>query len=802
MRLRNGQLMPRARRRVAAVTCLLLLASSISLAQQTGRLAGVMRDETGGALSGVTVTATGDCVATPLTVITDEHGRYVIQPLSPGHCQIAAGLIGFDSRVATIEITAGEHTLDLLLPIRAMSESVTVTTTKAGAADVQSTPVAITVLPATTLDHMGIRAIEGLAGMVPAVTISQANDLAQVTIRGIGTNSTVVGADPSSAVYLDGVYLSRPSMIGVDLVDVERIEVLRGPQGTLYGRNAVGGTINIVTRQPTNALESSARMTVGDYHEVRTEGVVSGPLIRNKLMAGVALLGGRRDGFVTDLDHPGHPLGSKDTLAGRGHLRFLFGPRTELLLAADYGRFNGVPLTNAKPLVAKPPFSFDNPARFWSVRASELASGGNIQQGASGRLVAPLSRTITLTSLTAYRKSDSGFFVDGDSTELIVGATDVPDLQHQSSHETTVAGRTEKLTWVGGVFFYDEHNEAHVEITSYLSGTQIRPFAMIDTRARALFGQATLRVSGRVSVTGGVRYIDEHKDLDSTGGVYQMDTDRLAVPASFYDFAESASFRAWTPKGGIQVQAARDTFGYFSATKGYKSGGFNPGEAVPAKAPFGPEFAWSYEGGLKRTMAHGRIRTNTAAYYTNYRDQQVLSFQRPGVPEINNAGAATIRGAEIELAGAVAPSLRLAGHVSWLDAKYDHYFAHVLGSAATLDAAGNRLNNAPEWSGSGSVVWQRAAGGRGTISVRGDASWQNQVFFEPFNGPIETQRPYGLLHLRAGFEARNRRWELAVFLRNLSNQAYITSTSNVPLTAYVSRPGDPRQWRTQLTLRR
>jgi iron complex outermembrane receptor protein len=172
------------------------------------------------------------------------------------------------------------------------------------------------------------------------------------------------------------------------------------------------------------------------------------------------------------------------------------------------------------------------------------------------------------------------------------------------------------------------------------------------------------------------------------------------------------------------------------------------------------------------------------------------------VPEISNAGAATIRGVEIELAGAVAPSVHVAGHVSWLDAKYDHYFAHVLGSAATLDAAGNRLNNAPPWSGSGSFVWQRATGQRGTLSIRGDTSWQSQVFFEPFNDAIETQRPYGLLHLRAGFEARNRRWELAVFLRNVSNQPYITSASNVPLTAYVSRPGDPRQLRTQLTLRR
>jgi iron complex outermembrane receptor protein len=124
-----------------------------------------------------------------------------------------------------------------------------VTTTKTGAADVQSTPVAITVLPAGTLDQMGVRSVRDLAGVVPTVTISQQNGLAQVTIRGIGTNSTVVGADPSSTVYVDGVYLGRPAMVFADFLNIERIEVLRGPQGTLYGRNAVGGTINVVTRQ-------------------------------------------------------------------------------------------------------------------------------------------------------------------------------------------------------------------------------------------------------------------------------------------------------------------------------------------------------------------------------------------------------------------------------------------------------------------------------------------------------------------------------------------------------------------------
>jgi iron complex outermembrane recepter protein len=165
-----------------------------------------------------------------------------------------------------------------------------VTATKTGAADVQSTPVAITVLPATALEQMGVQTVEGLAGVVPTVTISQHTGLAQVTIRGIGTNSTF--GDPSSTVHLDGVYLGRPAMVFADFLNVERVEVLRGPQGTLYGRNSVGGTINIVTRQPTNTLETSVRLTAGNYHKLRAEGAVSGPLIKNKVMGDFAFLRG------------------------------------------------------------------------------------------------------------------------------------------------------------------------------------------------------------------------------------------------------------------------------------------------------------------------------------------------------------------------------------------------------------------------------------------------------------------------------------------------------------------------------
>jgi iron complex outermembrane receptor protein len=304
-----------------------------------------------------------------------------------------------------------------------------------------------------------------------------------------------------------------------------------------------------------------------------------------------------------------------------------------------------------------------------------------------------------------------------------------------------------------------------------------------------------------VSLTGGVRYTDERKDLDSTGGVYRLGTEILADPATFYDFVDRATYHAWTPKGGIQVQASRDTFVYVSATRGFKSGGFNPTARAPGSA-FRPEFAWSYECGLKHTLAGERVRVNTAVFSNDYRDLQVQSFAGVGLLDISNAGSATIRGIEVEATAAAGRVLQLAAHVSWLDATYDRYSAFVPGSATPLDAAGHRLNNAPQWSGGGSAVYEFATGRAGTFSARCDVSWQSRVFYTPANDRIETQGSYALFHVRAGFEPRSRRWEMAVYARNLANREYITGTFNVPLNAITGRPGEPRHWGAQFTLRR
>ncbi len=762
-------------------------------AQPSAQLSGNVVDATGLPLAGATVTLRG---AVGKETLTNAEGQFDFQGLAGGKYELTASTHGFGPVRQTIQIAAGERsTVSFALTV-ALLEHTVVTAEKTGAVDAQATPIAVSVLPGDTLARMQAHTVEQVAGLAPGVTFSQNTGLAQLTIRGIGTNAVLTGSDPSSAVYLDGVYLARPAMALADFLEVDRVEVLRGPQGTLYGRNSLGGAINLISRAPANEVEASVRLAGGIDDVFRTEARVSGPIVREKVMGSASFLRGVRDGDVRDLEHPDHSLGGEDVIAARGQLRIVFNPRSELHLSGDVNHRDPTPLFYNKILAVKPGFQVDNPADLHEVRASFPAEGETFQSGASARFTFNVTPSIQVTSLSAFRNEDFDALFDEDISELDIYRTRVHEIQHQVSEELTIASRNQRVTWIGGLFLFDEVSRMPSSVRLPQPGIDYRFDPRVDADAGAIFGQASARLTSRVTATAGLRYTHERKTIDNSGGLYTLDAQASLVPGSSYAYTDAISNDAWTPKFAVEMRVRENVLAYGSAARGFKSGGFSP-TSTEAGLGFAPEFAWSYEGGLKTDLRGGRARLNVAAFYTDYTDLQVQTTIRPEVVAFSNAAESTIQGVEVEAQTLLGDAVQVGGHVALLDTRYDRYIAIGVGGV-TGDVAGNKLNNSPEWSGRTWIDWTRSIGRSNSLSIRADATWKTTVFFTPFNDSIQRQSPLGLLDVSAQFGPKHQRWSIGAYTRNLTNEDYITGTNAAPPTAIGSRPGVPRQVGVQL----
>ena len=781
---------------VAAI--LAVLCSPVSArAQQVAEVSGSVYDQTGAFLPAARLTLRG---ATEREAQSSAAGDFAFRDLPPGDYELSADLTGFEPARRGVRLRAGERaSLSFTLRVAVVEETI-VTAAKAGGRDVGAIPMAITAVSNAEMVRLGSQTVGDAAALAPSVTLSQNNNFAQLTIRGIGTNAVNAGSDPSSAMYLDGVYLGRPAMAFVRFLDLDRIEVLRGPQGTLYGRNAVGGAMNLISKPPTNEVQASAALTAGSFNELRADARIGGPLKRDRVMGSVAFTRGVRDGYVRDLEHPDHPLAGDDATAARGQLRLVFDRRTNLLLSSDVDHQRGTPLTFSKVLVAKPGFQFDNPPGLHDVRASALASNRTLHYGASARLTTALTPSTTLVSLTAYRDLGYEFFVDADITELDLLTTRQHERQHQLSEEITISHQQPRLSLVGGIFLFDEFDHQSYWVDQRAPGNQVRLDPRVEATSRAVFGQATARLTSRLSAMAGIRYTHEQKDIDNAGGRYGLDDPNLAVPGSVYAYSDSITHSAWTPKIGLEMTLPNGSLTYVSATRGFKSGGFNPSSTTTGRG-YAPEWAWSYEGGWKGAIMAGRSRFGVSAFMMDYTDLQVQTPIGIGIFDIRNAAAATIRGVEVENTSRLGRGLEAGGHVTWLDATYDQYIA-VSNSGVIGDVAGNRLNNAPEWAGRVWIEWTRDVGRSRRLSIAVDSTAQSIVFYTPFNDSIQQQGSYGLLGSRVEYGPSHRGWAVGAYARNLTNTGYINATFGTAPTAFGGRPGPSRQLAVEFTIRR
>jgi len=770
-----------------------LTAATTAGAQAGGVIAGTVHDQTGRPLAGVRIVVKA---AEVRTAESDHSGVFRVTELVDGSYDVSAELEGFQPVQRVVQVRAGQFlSLSLTLQVTALARTL-VTASKEGEQDVQSLPLAITALSDRQISRLGIVTGDQAAIMAPAVTFAQNTGFGQLSIRGIGANAIYAGADPSSVMYLDGVYLARPAMAFTELLDLDRIEVLRGPQGTLYGRNAVGGAVSMVSRLPSNELQASAKVSAGNLSTLRGEAKVSGPLKRDRIMASAAVVKRVQDGYVRDLEHPDHPLGGDDVTALRGQVLFVLNRRSNLLVFADANAQDGTPLTFNKVLAIKPGFEVSNPADLHEVRATIEASNRMRHNGTAARFTVDLTPSTRLTSLTAYRTLDFAFLVDSDITELDLATFSQHEQQHQWSEEVTVSHDQPGLTWVGGTFLFGEADRQALRSPQTTSGAEIRLLPNVDASSRAVYGQANVQLWSTLSATAGVRYTREGKEIENSGGLYRIDGG-TPVAGTTYQYADAITHDAWTPKLGLELKLPGAGLAYLAATRGFKSGGFNPSSNVPGRG-FAPEWVWNYEAGWKGSALNRNAQFALTAFVMDYTNLQVQTPIQPGVYDIRNAAAATVRGVEGEATARFGGHIQAGGHLTWLDATYDRYLAVAVGGA-TGDVSGNRLNNAPEWAGHGWIEWTAVNSG---LSAAVDASAQSTVFYTPFNDRIQRQLPYGLLGARLAYAPHSARWSAAAYARNLTNTDYVMATFGTSPAAFGGRPGASRQFAIEFTVRR
>lgn len=669
-------------------------------------------------------------------------------------------------------------------------DNIIVTGTKTGATLLQDTPLAVTAFSADMLEKTGIKDIRDLAAVTPNLLVTQNASFSQVYIRGIGSNNVFGGSDPSSTIHLDGVYLARPASYLSNFLDVERIEVLRGPQGTLYGRNSVGGTINVISRKPGNMFEGKMQATYGSYNFARVEGYVSGPVVEDKLAASFSIIGSRRDGYLENVVPGVGDADNERTIGARGQLRFTPSTPLEIIIRTDYLHSDDALAGYIKMLQpTADPVANSVINDLHKIAVNIQPTSNRRQWGSAAEINYDLMPGMQLKSLTAYRANRLVQVGDTDGTSLNLRRTDQFEDQHQFSQEFNLVGSTGALTYILGAYYFNEHIDVAAAVTTF--PTVRAGFSpTINTDALAGFAQGNYALTDWLTVTAGIRYTSETKRIDQ----YALNTSLitgLPLAGNPLSYSLEDTYNAWTPKFGIELRPADGVLIYASATKGFKSGGFNFSSRNPNQG-FDPETLWSYEAGAKLDLFNNLMRLNATAFHYDYSDLQVQSFLSPGVVDITNASDAKVDGVELE--GQLRPArwLRIGGNVAYLDARYANYTSALLAGNIPYDASGNRLNLAPKWSYSAFAELNTDVGD-GAIFARGEYNYRSRQFFTAENAGLDTQAAYALLNASVGYTFPGDKFELMAFGRNLTDREYVTSTASFA-AGRVGRVGEPRTY--------
>ena len=669
-------------------------------------------------------------------------------------------------------------------------------------------PIAITAFSGAQLAAQGAVDITDIAATTPNVTLEVSrgsNSTLSAFIRGVGQQDPVGGFEGGVGIYLDDVYLNRPQAAVLDIYDVERIEVLRGPQGTLYGRNTIGGAVKYVTRRIGNTPTASLRGVYGSYNQL--DGVLSAStgLGDSGFAIGGAVARLTRDGFGENLT-TGLENYDKDVFAARGTLQYEPSSSAFFRLSGDYSLDKSAPRGGHRLI---PGIATGVPvlADVFDSRGGLITPEQKVE-GYGGSFFAELKPTewLTFRSITGYRKDDTATPIDFDALPAV--QVDVPSFYNneQFSQEAQLLVDTGGLSALVGLYYLDAKSRTVFDVR-LPAGVTALTFGDVKTDTVAVFGDATYDFSEMFSVSVGGRYTWDNRKAQVLRQTYLNGGSPFfggagTLFATTSDFRGDGSFQRFTPRASVSFKPTPDHNLYASYSKGFKGGGFDPrGQTTACRTPaggacspqqvfdflsFDPETVDSYEVGYKASLFDRRLNLALAAFHAAYKDVQVpgsigttVNGQQTFVGVTTNAGRARINGIEAEATATLLQDfvgagdrLTLAGTLGYLDAKYTRFI-----DARGIDVADRRaIQNTPDWTSSGTLAYSTPLGG-GTLGVSTTVSYRSASQQFELRTPMLDQPGFTLWDANLNYDI-NRNLTIGLHGRNLTDKRYIVSGYN------------------------
>lgn len=666
----------------------------------------------------------------------------------------------------------------------------------------QRTSIALDVFNSETLQKNGVGNIAQLANFSPSINIGQSAGASVVTIRGVSSRDTTEIGDPAVAISIDGVYLQRPTGMNASFYDLDRVEALRGPQGTLYGRNATGGAINIITKKPTRDLGGYISIDAGNYETINVDGAVNAPLSET-LAARLSFVSRNNEGYRSN----GVGGQGDDNVAQGGRLQTLWTPteRLTVLLGGSYLKQGGTGAVYDNVAAGAAGLDAVRPPS----RARDATHFGLNYAGYFDTEIATANAQIdydlgfaTATYIGGYNRTDYNHSWDNDASTRQGYIYTRHEVSKDQSHELRLASSNPYgFRWQVGAYYFREDLDLHnlFDLTN-ASGTNVNLreyFFDVDTKSYAFFGQATYDLSERLKVTGGVRYSNDEKRRKGpqyVGSLTQNVDSGTAVRAFSIENSSSKSNK-FTYHAGVDFQVTPRNLLYAKFDTGYKAGGFNNF----GLGQYDPETLTAYEVGSKNRFLNNALQVNLSGFYYDYKDQQVSQFiATQASTQIVNAGKSRLYGGEAEVTWLLTPRDQLDLSVSYLHGEFTDL--SVANGTSNLSLDGNRTIQSPRWSLSGGFQHEFSVLG-GRLTPRVQSQYRSRYFLTVYNRENDRQGAFFRTDASLTYAPDGSKLSIQAYVRNIENKVVISNAEQSALYGGVRYQYDaPRTYGVRVLL--